>query len=85
MADAATLFYPPQRGWQTTDLSIPQLSVPVSAQVATANFWSGLTAVESPGGPGALPKPQNKGSIKAAKVVNHGICSMAVPFRKPPP
>jgi len=79
MPDAATMFYPPQPGWQTTDLSVPQVSVPLTASVSPTNFWGTLTPI----GPGAAPAHEYQGSIKAAKVINHGICSSAQPYITP--
>ncbi len=82
MPNAASMFYPPQAGWTTTDLSVPQVSVPVVANVTPASFWpTGVT----PTGPGSLPHPENVGSIKAAKVINHGICSSFSPYCSGPP
>ena len=80
--NAATLLYPPQRDWTTTDLSVPQFSVPVVANVTPLSFWPGGV---TPSGPGSLPHPQDVGSIKAAKVINHGICASFSAYCSGPP
>ncbi len=65
---AATLWYPPQKG--TTPGAL------ITANIMSSSFWG----AETPAGPGADPNPDLSGSVKAAKVINHGICSLLVPY-----
>jgi hypothetical protein len=74
--DARTMWYPPQKGWDTVwDNGDPNRPPqPVLARLGRHDFWGGNT----PEGPGALP--DGEGSIKAAKVYDHGLCGMEMPF-----
>jgi hypothetical protein len=74
--DARTMWYPPQKGWDTVwDNGDPNRPPqPVLARLGRHDFWGGNT----PEGPGALP--DGEGSIKAAKVYDHGLCGREMPY-----
>lgn len=66
----ATLSYPPQLDW---DVATP---APVAATLTPGDFW---TDGETPAGPGAAPLDgtgSGHGSVKAAKVIDHGVCGV---------
>jgi hypothetical protein len=71
---AATMFYPPTPGWKT--LGPPGPTPLQTSTLTTANFWP--TMPPPAGGPGALP--DGSGSVKAVKVINHGLCSTFQPY-----
>ncbi len=77
---AANVWYPPEAPWQTiTPINSPT-PTPVTIQsITTSNFWP-TTPVNlgPPGGPGS--GPDGSGSIKAVKVINHGVCSNFQPY-----
>jgi len=89
---SAVLDYPPQVDWEFAGASLgsqEQLAtggrVLTHTPLAPTDFWpSGIT----PAAPGSLPLanppdpgfPVGAGSVKAARVVNHGLCSKFTPY-----
>jgi hypothetical protein len=63
--DVATMWYPPQANWGTA---------PVDVDLRTQHFWGG----QQPGGPASAPT--GTGSVKAVKLINHGVCAQAFPY-----
>lgn len=78
--DAATIWYPPYAGFVPPDAVIDGtpvtlLSPSVTVALDSSQFWG--TNV-TPAGPGAAP--DCAGSVKAVKVVNHGMCGASIPY-----
>lgn len=70
---AATFVYPPQAGWNGNDPNAI-VTTPVTVSPITRSLFGTLSFL----GPAA--EPGTFGSVKAAKIVNHGMCSRAVPY-----
>lgn len=63
--DVATMWYPPQANWSGAS---------VDADLYTERFWGN----QVPDGPASAPA--GSGSVKTAKVINHGLCSRSIPY-----
>ncbi|CAN5624620.1 hypothetical protein BH09MYX1_BH09MYX1_63120 [soil metagenome] len=70
---SATFVYPPQRGWNGNDPEA-QTTTPVTVSPVVQQMFGNSSYV------GAAAEPQGTGSIKAVKVINHGLCSQAAPY-----
>ncbi len=76
--DAATLVYPPQAGWVTTNPPAPW-----QMDYSTFSFWRNGAIPEGPGAEPidrTLKPPSRPGSVKAVSVINHGLCSRFIPY-----
>lgn len=70
---AATIWYPPQIGWNGNDPEA-QTTTPVTVSPVLRQMFGNSSYV------GAAAEPDGKGSIKAVKIINHGLCSQAAPY-----
>lgn len=75
LPQGVALTYPPQPTQPLATNGVDFATPPVVALVPdVTQFWGNNV----PDGPGAAPN--GKGSIKAARVVNHGLCSAELPY-----